>query len=471
VRQYLRFAAAAALAITVWDPPAITDHPNHDDYAAGRRPVQELVEAGRRLFATNFNRADGAGRPSSTGDSKPTIRMRRDGPQFERIAGPDANSCAGCHNQPVVGGSGDFATNVFVGAHFTDPPTQAIEPEVTNERSTTTLFGTGAIEMVAREMTSDLRGIRDAAKLQAKESGADVRVALDTKGVSFGYLTVHPNGTYAGDEIEGVDNDLVVKPFGVKGVAVSLREFTNFALNQHHGMQSEERFGWARTGVADFDDDGVENEFTVGQVSAMVVYQATLPGPKRTHYADPERAALAALGERRFAEVGCTECHRAYLPIRSAWFFEPSPYNRPGSAVAADLSGQIMVAIPVETGTGIYQTGEGEVRVAALTDLKRHVICDEADPFFCNERRKQDFVPTNRFLTAKLWDVGSSSPYGHRGNLTTVSEAIVHHSGEGKAAKLAFLELPDREKTAIVLYLQSMKVLEEQNPKPKAEAR
>jgi len=450
-----------ALSTPSWDPPAIDEHPNHDDYASGKRRVQELVEAGRKLFATSFNRADGAGRPSATGDSKPTFRTRQDGPLLQRVAGPDGNSCAGCHNRPISGGSGDFATNVFVGAHFTDPPTESIAPEITNERGTLSIFGAGAIEMLAREMTVDLQTIRDAAKLQARESGTDVRVPLETKGVSFGVLLVHANGTYATDDVKGVDNDLIVKPFGVKGVAVSLREFTNFALNQHHGIQSEERFGWVRTGVEDFDGDGVENEFTIGQVSAMAVYQATLPPPRRTHYADPERAALAEIGERRFGEAGCTECHRSYLPLRSAWFFEPSPFNRPGSATPSDVMGQIMVAMPVGNDTGIYQTEEGEVRVAAFTDLKRHVICDAGDPFFCNEKIRQDFVPIDQFLTARLWDVGTSAPYGHRGNLTTVSEAIVHHSGEAKAAKQKFLALPDREKTAIVLFLLSLRGEEE----------
>jgi AcrR family transcriptional regulator len=89
--------------------------------------------------------------------------------------------------------------------------------------------------------------------------------------------------------------------------------------------------------------------------------------------------------------------------------------------------------------SGFIQTEEGEIRVAAFTDLKRHVICDTDDPFFCNERLRQDFVPTNQFMTARLWDVGSSAPYGHRGDLTTVSEVIVHHSGEAKSSKQAFL--------------------------------
>lgn len=441
-----------------WDPPATDVFPEHNEFAAGKRPLQELIDMGRKLFRTAFNIHDGAGRPNSTGDSKPTIRVTRDLQLFQRIAGPDANSCAGCHNQPIVGGAGDFAANVFVGAHFTDPPATAISGTITNERNTLSIFGAGAIEMVAREMTSELQNQRDAARMRVAITHSDEKVRLEAKGVTFGYLTVRSDGTYSADEIEGIDSDLIVKPFGVKGVAVSIREFTNFALNQHHGIQPEERFGWARTGVHDFDGDGVESEFTIGQVTALTVYQASLPPPRRVPYSDPQRARLAQLGERRFGDVGCTSCHRPFLPLRSAWVFEPSPFNRPGSIVPTDVAGQIAVPIPAETGSGVYRTVEGEVRVQAFSDLKRHVICDSEDPYYCNERIRQDFVPTDQFLTAKLWDVGSSAPYGHRGDLTTISEAIIHHSGEARRARRAFLALPDEDKRAIILFLKSLQI-------------
>jgi hypothetical protein len=449
---------AAGQQLPNWDPPSVDVFPDHNEFATGKRPVQELIGIGRKLFRLSFSRPDGAGRPNSTGDSKPTIRVTHDPPFFQRIAGPDANSCAGCHNRPIVGGAGDFAVNVFVGAHFTDPPAMTIDPKVTNERNTLSIFGAGAIEMVAREMTGELQDQRDGARMRAVGTNRDERVRLEAKGVPFGYLTVRPNGSYSTDELEGIDSDLIVKPFGMKGVAVSLREFTNFALNQHHGIQSEERFGWARTGVRDFDGDGVESEFTVGQVTALTIYQASLPPPRRVLYSVAEQERLARLGERRFKEVGCTSCHKPFLPLRSAWFFEPNPFNRPGSIVPTDVVGQIAAAIPVEAGSGVYRTPEGEVRVQAFTDFKRHVICDSEDPYYCNERLRQDFVPTDQFLTAKLWDIGSSSPYGHRGDLTTISEAIIHHSGEAKPSRRAFMKLPDEDKRTIILFLKSLQI-------------
>ena len=106
---------------------------------------------------------------SATGDSKPTVRFPNEDPGFSRTSGPDALSCVACHNQPVIGGAGDFSANVFVGAHFADPPTKSIDTQVTSERNTTNLLGSGLVELLAREMTEDLLSIRNAA---AEEAGA-----------------------------------------------------------------------------------------------------------------------------------------------------------------------------------------------------------------------------------------------------------------------------------------------------------
>ena len=203
---------------------------------------------------------------------------------------------------------------------------------------------------------------------------------------------------------------------------------------------------------------GWTENYSIGQVSSLVLYQASLPPPVRVSYSSEKDRSIAKHGEVLFSEIGCASCHIPRLPLRSAWFLEPNPYNRPGSAIPRDVVGQIALPFPTITETGIYRNDNGMVFVAAYTDLKRHVICDEEDPFFCNERVLQDFVPTSQFLTAKLWDAGTSSPYGHRGDLTTISEAIAHHSGEAKASKMRYVALSDDDRAAIRLFLKSLQV-------------
>ena len=110
-------------------------------------------------------------------------------------------------------------------------------------------MGAGLVELLAREMTADLQGERADAVKQARASGQDVRADLVSKGVRFGFITAHPDGIVDLDSVDGVDADLIVRPFSRKGVFTSLRQFTINALNVHHGMEASERFGVRWTGA------------------------------------------------------------------------------------------------------------------------------------------------------------------------------------------------------------------------------
>src|SRR2546426_6793804 len=136
------------------------------------------------------------------------------------------------------------------------------------------MMGAGPIDALGREMTRDLFAIRDAAKKQAARTGLPATLPLSTKGVVFGSITANPDGTLDTSKVSGVDRDLIIKPFHQKGVVRSVREFTVNAFNHHHGMQAVERFGIARTGTADFDGDGVEDELSVGDITAAGPHQA-----------------------------------------------------------------------------------------------------------------------------------------------------------------------------------------------------
>ncbi|MEM7674463.1 MAG: di-heme oxidoredictase family protein [Myxococcota bacterium] len=432
------------------DDPAITVFPDHTSIAKSDAALAQALRDGRALFQAKFNIVDGAGRPFATGDSKPTPRLAP-GAHFSRIAGPDAAACSGCHNDPVVGGSGDSAANVFVGAHFTDPPTRDASPNVTNERNTVSMQGSGLIERVAAEMTGVLQALRDEGQAKAQETQKVIDIDLVAKGVSFGSIRAHPNGYIDYRKLEGVDHDLIIKPFGIRGVAISLREFTVAALNQHHGMQAVERFGWERTGVVDFDRDGVEEEFSLGQVTALTLFQADLAPPR------PKSASIAKVrrqerrGQELFGEVGCTDCHRS-LPLEDPVFREPNLYNRPGTLSAHDTD----QVVALDLSHHAERTRDGRYVVHAFTDLKRHDMCDNEVRFFCNERLRQDNVPLELFMTQKLWDLATSAPYGHRGDCSTLSQVIVGHGGEARQARDAYLDLPRKDRRAILSYLKTL---------------
>ena len=425
---------------TIWDPPAIKFNVRIEDIFNDSLSLDSLITLGSKIFEAKFNQKDGAGRPSSTGDSKPTPRNKNYDIGLTRISGPDATSCLSCHNQPKSGGSGDFVANVFVGAHFLSKPTKSIDSKLTNERNTIGIFGSGVVEALSKEITTDLHAIRDKALLESKTKQKIIHANLTSKGISFGEISTSPNGQIDFSKIEGIDFDLVVRPFGVKGIAASIREFTIAALNQHHGIQAIERFGWERTGIEDFDSDGVINEMSIGNLTALVLFQATLPIPVQKKRLNEDEYE----GRQVFEKLKCGTCHRPLLPLNNSDIYFPNRFNRPGNLLPSHLSDSIRVSIMQNKEVNVY------------SDFKRHNLCDDEINYFCNETIKQDNVDTDLFLTSKLWDLATSAPYGHRGDLMTISEAILAHGGEARQHREEFIELSDNEKEYLILFLLTL---------------
>src|SRR5712691_1357068 len=182
--------------------------------------IPRLIRFGEKLFTAKWTIQEGQGRPNVKGTangpplsdpSDPLIFPRN----FNRISGPDANSCAGCHNEPFVGGGGDRVTEVFVlGQRFDfasfnhsdsiaakgaldEQGNFATLQNIANERKTISMNGSGFIEMLARQMTADLQATSDTI-------GPGGTRALVTKGVSFGTLRRRLDGTWDTSAVEGL---------------------------------------------------------------------------------------------------------------------------------------------------------------------------------------------------------------------------------------------------------------------------
>jgi hypothetical protein len=293
--------------------------------------LEVLTSTGKDLFEAHFTTLDGVGRPQATQAIDPTRRRHPREQVFFRTAGPDAGSCAACHNQPASGGAGDFVANVFASEGFESADFDSLDPQFSSERGTNHLFGAGLVELLAREMSDELQSIRTRALSQARSSGTTVRLPLEAKGVDFGHVSADPDGSVNLDELDGVDTDLVIRPFTQKGVMTSLRQFTINALNQHHGMQADERFGPRWTGSDDFDGDGKAAEISSADVSALVAWQATLPAPVQMIPEAGGWAEAAARGETIFSDFGCTVCHRPALPLETLSFTDPGPFDQAGT--------------------------------------------------------------------------------------------------------------------------------------------
>src|SRR4051812_33783805 len=114
---WIAFPTAQAQPDAIGRETAISRHlENGQEF---RISPSTLLEHGRQLFAANWTVQDGQGRPFAKGVGTPTALSDPTSPlvfprNFNRFSGPDANSCAGCHNVPFTGGAGDIVANVFV---------------------------------------------------------------------------------------------------------------------------------------------------------------------------------------------------------------------------------------------------------------------------------------------------------------------------------------------------------------------
>jgi len=452
----------------IYDVPHVfMPHVEQSDLAAGSLSLNDIFNVGAAWAEIRFNLCDGQGRPATTGDGSKRVAGQ---PAMLRTSGPEASSCFGCHAQPRSGGAGDFVANTFNGTETLDPVTMSISPDLSNERGTPGMFGSGYIELLGREMTADLQA--QAAQYAADEYSGTV--TFKTKGVKFDVK--FKNGVVK--KTWGIDTDLVVKPFGAGGTKVSLRQFTVEALNRHHGIQAEERYD-IFIGDPDFDEDGFSREMTVGDVTTITMWQAMLDRPLPEASDDPEEQAAIDAGEELFDDIGCTGCHKSELVLDNRRFCEPNPYN-PGS-LFTDQSLKVCVLLDYDTQDLTKQDdtdanappADTALPIYAYTDLKRHHMCDDpadvVDPIrtLCNEshdegRPAQDGYPgAEFFMTADLWSTGESAPYGHNNHFPLLSEVILAHGGEARKSRDRYAALADDDQRAVILWLRSPKILDQ----------
>lgn len=472
-----RMAGVAGLAVILglqigWVPAVFADEPWAERTRAlgaiaemptgilSKTELDSLRTTGEALFGANFTTLDGVGRPQATQAIDPTRRKHPREQVFFRTAGPDAGSCGACHNQPALGGAGDFVTNVFASEGFESADFDSLDPQFSSERGTNHLFGAGLVELLAREMSHELQSIRAEALARARAEEAVVRRKLETKGVEFGFITAEPDGSVNLDDLDGVDTDLVIRPFSQKGVMTSLRQFTINAMNQHHGMQSDERFGARWTGSADFDGDGVSGEMSAVDVSALVAWQATLQVPVRKVPDVDGWAGAAARGEASFTDFGCTVCHRPALPLESLSFADPGPFDLAGTLNDRQVAETAIYEVGLmDWAAALPRDEQGRVLVPLFGDLKRHVMTDNQIDALGNELLSQRFVDRNIFQTAELWGVGSTGPYGHRNDFSSLNDIILAHGGDGRAARDAYAAAADADKSALIAFLKTLVII------------
>lgn len=432
--------AASGLIATAGERGALPEERlSQAEIARGDVEAREIRRQGLIVFSTPFNKLDGFG---DGPNGRPT--MGGNGTLL-RVNGLDAQSCLECHSvvrsgemPPVlgVGGAGGSNANAIVrpsrigvidaGGGATDFDGRFANPPF--------LFGAGGVELVGLEMTRDLQ------RLKARAiANPGTTVELVSKGVHFGEITADAAGNVDTTNVTGVKPDLIVRPFGRKGEFATVRAFDIGAMDFHFGMQPAEVVG---VGVDD-DQDGIADEITAGDLSALHVFSTSLERPYM------ERLTRAAKrGFATFRAIGCVGCHRPSLETESRML----PLRLP--EVEADPAANTYYRVDLSRkAPGFARNRQGGVTVPLFSDLRRHDMGERLRENF----HEADAEENRTFITARLWGVADSAPYLHDGRATTLTEAILAHGGEAQVVRDRFDALDEGAQDELLAFLRSLR--------------
>jgi len=424
-------------------------------YVIARDPAR-AIRRGRQLFQRKFTLDQGQG-PRVDLDSSGDIMAN------PALGAGLSDSCASCHGRPR--GSAGFGGDV------------ATRPD---SRNAPHLFGIGIREMIADEMTTDLRAQRAYAAQQAATTHANFTMPLSSKRVSFGALTALPDGSFDTSQVVGVNADLRVRPFFADGREFSLRAFAVGAFNDEMGLQSPDPVlcrasdpvdavrTVTPTGLVldplldtvkrpatcdpsdDADHDGVANELDPALLDYVEMYLLNYfrPGIGKTTERTQQGLALMQAS-------GCTSCHvqsfridrdRRVADVDTRYDADRGIFNH----LYATTTTLFKAVDDGHAYPQLVPKRDSFVVDNLFTDFKRH----DLGPAF--HERNYDGTVHTEFMTAPLWGIGTKAPYGHDGRSVTLEDVILRHGGEAEGSKAAFVTLGEDNQRMVIEFLQTL---------------
>jgi hypothetical protein len=424
-------------------------------YLIKRDPARS-VRRGRQIFQRKFTEEQGQG-PRVSEDSTGNIRANR------ALGAGLSDSCASCHGRPrgSAGAGGDVVTRP-------------------DSRDAPHLFGLGLQEMLADEMTTDLRAIRASAVQLARSFRTTITLPLRSKNISYGNIRALANGTVDTSQVQGVNANLRVMPFFAEGGTASMREFAIGAFKAEMGLEAPDELLCAVTDPIspqrivspagfvfdprndtferppvcdrnhDNDGDGVSNEIDTAIVDHMEFYllnyfkAGTGPTNQRTQQ-----------GLQLMSQVRCTNCHvqnftvnrdRRVADVETVHDTTRGIFNRIFATAATRFR-----AVPDSDPFPQILPQEQSFQVRNIfTDFKRH----DLGPAF--HEREYDGTLVRSMITEPLWGVGTTAPYGHDGRSINLEEVILRHDGEARQSKQQFAALSADDKRKIFEFLNTL---------------
>jgi hypothetical protein len=420
--------------------------PGSSIYIIERDPFRS-VRRGRQLFQRKYTRVQGQG--PNEGDGVGNLNTDN------AIGAGLSDSCALCHGRPK--GSAGVGGNVAARPDSRDAPH---------------LFGLGLREMLADEITTDLRNTRAQAIMMARNGGRSVTLPLNSKGISYGWITANASGQVDYSRVHGVDTDLRVKPFFAEGSTISIREFVVGALHKELGLEvNDPDLAKASKGGRVVTPSGMVLDGSLDKISPPPPPDAEsgqyeLDPAVVDHlefyllnYFKPglgKQGLTTQHGRVVFNQIGCNSCHMSDLEINHdrrvadvQTVYDPVNGNfntlyataTPLVKTVYDGSGHPPLKLPL---------GNPFLAENIYTDFKRH---DLGPNFY---ERNYDGTTQKQFMTRPLWGIGTKSSFGHDGRSVSLDDVILRHGGEAQVSRNAYARLAAQDSDALQKFLKSL---------------
>jgi len=311
----------------------------------------------------------------------------------------DVTRCYACHSTPSSGGAARGLYTFEVGPSVGDDVRALFNvplgaPLQLNAGS---MYGSGGAELLNNQMKA--RGVSNITSAHGAQGSIDT-IRGDVSSAFF----LH-TGIMSNEEI-----------VSLQPAAIAAGCDTN-----HDGVVTLDE-----AAQCDLDGDGVVNELTVGEVTAVTVFFMTLRAPDQLRN-DPNLLALMGIpaasidrGRNLFINpvdqggAACASCHTPFQPLTGTQFV----LTNPQTAFGLPLQVSFHVATPDEVTRG-FATSVGQAGLRLYGDFKPHKM---GARMFCSG--------TDSAKTAELWDVGSVFPYGRCGFFgSSLNDVILAHEG------------------------------------------
>jgi CxxC motif-containing protein (DUF1111 family) len=365
----------------------------------------------------------------------------------------NASSCAACHQQGGVGGSGSVEHNVTV---FTRAPKAGagatrgvIHQFATDAASQETLQNVSSkFPNKSRPTLADLTALlpkpaKPPASVQPILANATPEIDMGQRNTPalFGASVIDaiPDAAILANErnqrlklgLSGLSGEQVpagraaklsrkrVGKFGWKANIGNLSEFVRVACANELGLGNPLQAQPASLSQPEYRPRGLD--LTDQQCDQMTAFIASLPRPLELMPPSADEAARAVAGKKHFKQIGCINCHNADLAEAQGIYSDLLVHE-----MGEGLGG----------GGGSY--GDGPPESPEMPDF-------------------DDRTTSSEWRTPPLWGVADSAPYLHDGRAATLAEAIKLHAGQAAASANRFTGLSEVMQEELIAFLNTLR--------------